>query len=257
MPEGPHADPVADGLRIVDAARSAGITLRLIGGVAVAVMCPSAASGGPLSRTYADVDVVSRREDRGRIEVLMAQLGYSADTTGNILHGRQRLIFWDGTNGRQVDVFVDRLEMCHTLELADRLDQPGPALPLADLLLAKLQVHETNERDYIDIAALLVDNALGPSQAIDSDRIATLIGADWGLWRTTTEVAERTRDHRFSWGSGPSPGQYVLAEQIDSLLALARETPKSRKWRMRARVGERVRWYELPEDMPSEQKELG
>jgi hypothetical protein len=35
---------------------------------------------------------------------------------------------------------------------------------------------------------------------------------------------------------------------LERLIATIDEVPKSRRWKMRASVGDRVRWYELPED---------
>jgi hypothetical protein len=33
------------------------------------------------------------------------------------------------------------------------------------------------------------------------------------------------------------------------LLALADSAPKSMKWKLRSNIGDRVRWYELPEEV--------
>ena len=40
-----------------------------------------------------------------------------------------------------------------------------------------------------------------------------------------------------------------LAAQIASLQQAIEDAPKSRAWRLRSRVGERVRWYETPEEV--------
>jgi hypothetical protein len=37
--------------------------------------------------------------------------------------------------------------------------------------------------------------------------------------------------------------------QARRLLELAESAPKGVKWRLRANVGDRVRWYELPEEV--------
>jgi hypothetical protein len=105
------------------------------------------ASDPPLRRAYADIDVVGHANQRRRITELLARLGYEADTVFNATHGARRLFFWDKANGRQLDVFLDKVEMCHVIDLGRRLDVPGPALAPADLLLLKLQVVETNEKD--------------------------------------------------------------------------------------------------------------
>src|SRR5258708_27811147 len=102
---------------------------------------------------------------------------------------------WDVRRRKQVDVFLDRAQLCHQLDFRDRLPLgAGPALPISDLLLMKLQIFETNAKDYTDIIALCVDNDFGAGpDAIDLDYLAGLTSDDWGLWRTTTMVAERVR----------------------------------------------------------------
>ena len=243
----PRADPVAEGARIAHAAEAAGLDLRLVGGVGVALRCPSAASP-PLSRTYEDVDVAGRAADRVRIGDLLTGAGYVADERFNALNGARRLLFFDTVNGRQLDVFLDRVELCHTIDLLPRLPIPGATLPLADLLLMKLQVVETNDKDFLDMAALLVDQpfAAHDDGAINVDYLCGLAGHDWGLWRTMTMVAGRLETHSASLGD-EAIGTTVR-EKVSELLERLDSTPKSRGWRLRSRLGDRVRWYELPDD---------
>ena len=139
----PNADPVTEGARIAQAAEDAELELRVVGGVAVALRCASSASP-PLSRTYKDVDVAGRAADRVRITALLTDAGYLADEQFNALNGARRLLFYDIPNQRRLDVFLDRVELCHKIDLLPRLSIPGATLPLADLLLMKLQVVETN-----------------------------------------------------------------------------------------------------------------
>jgi hypothetical protein len=47
----------------------------------------------------------------------------------------------------------------------------------------------------------------------------------------------------------PDNHVYEPVAQAGRLLEIAVETPKSMKWKLRANVGERVRWYELPEEV--------
>jgi hypothetical protein len=124
----PSADPVAEGARIAQAAHAAELDLRLVGGVGVALRCPSAASP-PLSRTYQDVDVAGRAADRVRIGQLLIDSGYVADERFNALNGARRLLFFDTSNGRQLDVFLDRVELCHKIDLLPRLGISGATLP--------------------------------------------------------------------------------------------------------------------------------
>jgi len=238
---------VSEGQRIAEAASSRSIVLRLAGGVGVALRCPSANSS-PLVREYADVDLVGRSKQREVIERLFVDLGYEPDTAFNALHGARRLFFWDGTNERQLDVFLDTVEMCHKLQLTDRLAIDDVTLPIADLLLMKLQIFETNAKDMLDITALFVDQELTDDDAgINMPYIEQLTRSDWGLWKTITMVAEKT-DHFSTSVRGLTHGSVVHARIVDFLERL-QASEKSRRWKIRARIGEKVRWYELPEDV--------
>ena len=234
----PLADVAAEGARIVAAAERHGLTVRLCGGAAVAHLCPSAARP-PLARPYKDVDVVGLRRERRALEELLAELGYEPRDEFNVLGGGERLLFWDAAHARQLDVLLDRFAMCHALDLRDRLAAHPITLEPADLLLTKLQVRETNERDVKDSLALVVD-----SQP-DVGRIADVLCADWGWWRTATDVLERV-------GAGAAELDAASAARARTWIERLRHEldtrPKSVAWRLRARVGDRVRWYEEPED---------
>lgn len=240
------ADPVAEARRLVGAALGAACTLRVLGGVAVALRCPSAQQV-PLARPYADIDLVAPRREARSVKDLLGSLGYHEDPAFNALHGASRLWFWDPTNQRQVDVFLDVFEMCHRLDLSERVRMPGETLPLADLLLCKLQVVQTNEKDFKDIIALVTDHDITEAQEeIDLAYIAGLTGRDWGLWRTATMVAERTVE--FARGLNGLTSYDMVRSRLDHLCEALGRSPKSRGWRLRARVGDRVTWYELPEE---------
>lgn len=243
----PLADPVAEGTRIVEAAAERRFPLRLIGGVAVAIQCPSGRQE-PLRRSYADIDLTTRGSARKDAIALMEELGYAADREFNTLHGHRRLYFYDEGNERQVDVFVDEANLCHRIDLRARLEAVPLTLPLADLAVLKLQVVETNEKDYLDICALFADHDLSEDESgINVAHIATLVGGDWGLWRTLVMVAERSA--RFARElPGFDAGERV-ASRLKRLETALEEAPKSRGWKLRARLGDRKRWYELPEEV--------
>jgi hypothetical protein len=244
--EAPQSDPVREGGRIVAAAAERGVPLRLTGGVAVAVRCPSAAEP-PLRRAYADIDLVTVGGARDATIELMEGLGYDGDREFNTLHGHRRLFFWDAANERQVDVFVDEAKLCHTIDFRDRLEAVPVTLSLADLLVMKLQVVETNEKDLLDVCAILGDHELSEDESgVNAAYVASLTASDWGLWRTLGMVAER--GERFAVELVGFAHGEVVAERLRLLRERLEVVPKSRGWKMRARVGERKRWYELPEE---------
>jgi hypothetical protein len=247
---GPLQNPLEEAARAIDAAEAAGLELRLTGGVAIATISPSALRP-PLQRTYGDIDYIGRRKDVGRIEELFAGLGYHAEEEFNSLHGERRLFFIDRENKREADVFLDSVPACHELELRDRLSIRPRTVPAADLLLSKLQVVNTTPKDYQDAIAVLADHEVvesdGPA-GIALERIEEVCCNDWGWWKTVTMVAEPTRemaDRMAADGQiGPEAG-----ERLRQIVERLGSAPKSRKWKLRARVGERVRWHEEPEDL--------
>jgi hypothetical protein len=165
---------------------------------------------------------------------------------------------------RPVDVLVDTLEMCHRLEFTDRLALSTPTLPVADLLLSKLQVVKINRKDVLDALVLLAEHPLRDNDgartstegegAINLSRITSITSNDWGWWRTVT-------------GNLDKLGQYLAADvqegdldvgrairhdpatQVEALRAAIDAAPKSSRWRLRARIGDRVTWYNEPEEM--------
>jgi hypothetical protein len=58
----------------------------------------------------------------------------------------------------------------HTIDLRDRFELDDATLPLADLLLTKLQIVQLNEKDVLDILALLADHELDPSENPEATR---------------------------------------------------------------------------------------
>lgn len=243
----PQADPVLEGGRIADAATAQQVPVRLTGGVAVARRCPSS-SFPPLARVYKDIDVVTVGPGGDATTKLLESLGYVADREFNTLHGSRRLFFWDPANERQLDVFVDEAQLCHRIDFRPRLELDAQTLPLADLLLMKLQVVETNEKDLIDICAILADHDLTEDErGVNIAYLASLAAGDWGLWRTLGMVAARAEEFAREL-PGLERGELVTA-RLERLRRRLEEAPKTRGWKMRARIGDRKRWYELPEEV--------
>jgi hypothetical protein len=248
----PVGDPLEEAVRIIEAAASSGLALKATGGVAIALICPSA-QRPPLQRSYQDIDFVARSGHADEITSFFAELGYQPEEEFNVLHGRRRLFFLDQDHQRQADVFLDGIEMCHRLDLRDRLDVLPRTLSAADLLLSKLQVVETNQKDYTDTIAILSDHELTQDDSgIGMGRISKVCSSDWGWWRTVTMVAERTREFAELAESSHGTDHTQAVARIDQLARALDEVPKSRRWKMRARVGDRIRWHEEPEDIDHE-----
>jgi hypothetical protein len=241
------ADVVAEGQRLLNKAAAAGVPLRLLGGVAIRLRAPGELSAA-FRRSYADLDFVTTRKGSRRAEEFLRQEGYAPHVAYNSLHGGERLLFFDDDHERQVDVFVGAFSMCHKIPLNDRIEVDQTSIPLAELLLTKLQIAELNEKDVRDALALLEGHAVGDAdgETINAGRIAALCAADWGLWRTITG----NLDTCCALAPGYDvPNRAEVETRLQELLHRIEAEPKTRSWRLRAKIGDRKRWYELPEEV--------
>jgi hypothetical protein len=246
--EVPLKDLVDESRRVLDAARQRGVVVRLAGGLAIWHLCP-AARNPPLSRQYGDLDLATTTGGVKPLTDLMLGLGYRPEARFNAMNGNTRLQFNDLANSRRVDVFVNELRMCHVIDFKDRIELLDDTLSAADLLLTKLQIVELNRKDLLDAIALLCDQkiGLGMSAGIDSGYLQRVWGQDWPLWRTSQltlgkigEAVPSILDENRS---------AVVLESVTALGTVIESGPKTLRWRLRARVGERIRWYELPEEV--------
>jgi len=246
-------DPLAESLRIVDLATDRGLQVRLMGGMAIRAHAPDWPAR--TRRVEVDLDFATRGKDRGAFYDMLAREGYTADKRHNALFGGKQAYFVDVPRSRPVDVLVDSLEMCHRFEFADRLSKSTPTLPLAELLLSKLQIVKINRKDVLDALVLLGEFPLGSGDdaTINVPLIARTTGTDWGWWRTIRQNLEKLD------GFVPEvldagelnvgrPLRHDLTAQIATLRDAIDAAPKSIKWRLRDQVGDRVQWYREPEE---------
>lgn len=245
----PLDDIHAEAARVANGAVAAGLKLRLMGGMAVYLTSPTAHQP-PYARTYADFDFAVEATDARSAASFLEAAGYVPEKMFNAIHGAQRLNFVHPAGRWPIDVVVDEVRMSHRIDLRGRIDGPGPTLALADLLLTKLQIWEINAKDLGDVVCLLADHELTDREAtdvIDRRRIVRLAGADWGLCHTIERnlhrVTEEVRNRP------PVESAFGPLAQVDALLSAIATAPKSLGWKARAKVGERMRWYETPEEV--------
>jgi hypothetical protein len=244
-----RADIVSEGKRVLETAKAEDVPLRLLGGVAIRLRSPGALPA-PFEREYADLDFLTAKGASGKAQALFRHAGYEPHKAFNALHGQERLLFFDDENDRQVDVFVGSFAMSHKIPVGERIEVDQATLPLAELLLTKLQIAELNEKDVKDALALLHGHEVGESDGdtVNAARVAELCARDWGLWRTITGNLATTRDHVGRYELGEEDERRLRA-RIDAILERIDQEPKSRGWKLRAKIGERKRWYELPEEV--------
>ena len=243
----PVPDLIEESRRLVDASNKKGVLVRLLRGVAVYLQSPQ--EGPLLPRPINDIDLVTRRGARTAVTGVLVAAGYAPDEMFNALHGSRRLLFFDDANGRKLDVFVGEFAMCHQVPIADRLDREPLTVPLAELLMTKLQIVQLTERDQRDIYNLVFHHDVTASggDAIEADYVGELCARDWGLWRTAKATIGQCQKNVADYQLPPAAVS-LIAERLDLLWAQIEATPKTARWRMRNRVGDRMRWYNEPEE---------
>jgi hypothetical protein len=238
-------------VKVVREANARGIPLKLIGGQAVRLLCPLFPNR---ARNDQDMDFACVSSKKRDVIGFFAEQGFLGDQRFNTLHGDRQMYFTTADGKTSVDVVMDRLNMCHVLDFADRIDRLPDTLDVADLLLTKLQVFELNRKDVHDILHLFSGFEVAEGDepgSIGIDRIGKVVSEDWGWWRTATMNLEKV----MLYAEGrppdlvPKDPPFDPSAQAKTLLDVCSEAPKTLKWKLRAKVGDRVQWYQLPEEV--------
>ncbi len=239
-----------EGRHIAEEGGRRGLTLKLSGGVAFYLMASDPGLLDRLGRDpIRDLDFIGRSDERTEYKQLFGDLGYEIDEDMLLAgEGRRFLFQKPGEVPVEVDLFIDRLQMCHTLELRDRLTVRPHTLPLIDLLLQKLQIIDLTRKDMIDVVSLTAGHDLGPGEdEIDVSYAEGLLGNDWGFYHTSMLNLERIKDYAASAPLEPGVRETV-EDRLSRFGSAVDAGPKSRKWKLRARVGTRKKWYEDVEE---------
>jgi hypothetical protein len=240
----PSACVVEEVRRIVDTAKAHGVTLRTIGAVAFRIHCQRhlgihSATG----REISDIDLVGYKRQGSEICNLMSELGYELNR--KMLIHEDRYFFSDARSRMKADVFLDKLEMCHTINFSGRLERDYPTVPLEELLLEKLQIVNIESKDIIDVAMLLSDHDAGShkSETIDKTYVAKLLADDWGFYYTATTNLSKISQAVEHMATIETSDKARIAENIELIRTEIETYPKSLAWKLRARVGPKAKWY--------------
>ena len=247
--EGPLPQILDEARRLASAALEQDVPIRLVGGLAVRIRVDEAFHPG-LSREYKDIDFVTLKGRKKQVAAFIEGMGYEPQAQFNAMNGHERLLFFDLGNERQLDVFVGAFRMCHEIPITNRITLDPMTLPLAELLLTKLQIVNLNEKDLRDVIAILHHHEIADhdGDTINADRVARLCAEDWGLWRTCKMNVERVHDGIEGYDIAQSERE-IVEERLDRLWARIEAEPKTRGWRLRDRIGDRRRWYDEPEEV--------
>jgi hypothetical protein len=265
----------AEAADLVAGAAGVGVTLRVVGSAGIRLHC---AGPGPLmdaiGRPAKDIDFIVPQQHRKGMRRFLESRGYVIDRDLLIAMEGRRYTFSHPGHGTDVDVFVERLEFCHTIEVAGRLGAHPVTIGLDELLLQKVQIIEPTTTDVIDTGVLLATHTVAGGSggagsgdgggsagggaagipavcpvAIDGPRIAQLLSRDWGFHHTATRNLARARDRASQPGTDLGPAARPLVQaRAGQLLALIEAEPKTRTWRMRDRIGERKQWWQDVDD---------
>jgi hypothetical protein len=176
---------------------------------------------------------------------MLASAGYSDDPQVYVDSEGSRLVAEHAGIGMHIDVFLDKLEFCHTVLWKDRLEIDPETIPLAELLLQKMQIVEINEKDLIDTITLLLEYPLGDSDddTVNIDRVAAICAKDWGWWRTLTMNLDKVRQMAAHYEQLTDEETIRVADQVQAALDRVEAEPKSMSWKLRAKIGDRKKWY--------------
>jgi len=228
------------------------IVMRLIGALAFRSHCPNYGYiQDALGRVFTDIDFATYTQHVKDISRLMPELGYHEDKMVTQLFGERRMLFHDLKYGRHIDVFIDKLDFCHAIPLNGRLEADTVTLPLAELLVEKMQIVQLNEKDVIDTIMLLREHPVGESdkETVNARVISRLTAADWGLWRTLTRNLELVASMLDHYDQLSEDDRLIVHGRIKELKDRIAAEPKSMKWKLRSKIGERVKWYKDVEEL--------
>ncbi len=231
---------------ILQVSQEAGLLLRVIGSLAFQIHCPQFGYlQAAMGRAYTDIDFAAYGKQSKPIQNLLTSLGYQENREVFISSEGMRSILENSAAGLHVDIFYDKLDFCHTIYWKDRLEVDIPTIPLAELLLEKMQIVQINEKDVVDTIMLLLEHPLGDSdrETINIQRIAKLCAGDWGLWRTTTMNLDKVQKLAQGYEQLSAEQKQKVQTQVKTALTRLENEPKPMAWKLRARVGDRVKWY--------------
>ena len=242
-------------LRIIKEADSRQVPVRILGGAAIRMHCPGhQGMYEKLKRVPKhDMDFATYKKFRPMTKQLFTDLGYepyvSLMLTGAT--GRHRQIFNDKDGNKAIDVFLGVLEMCHNIDYEGRLEVDSPTVPLAELLLQKLQIVQTNEKDVQDTIILLLEHDIGKTDKneINEDQVAKVLANDWGFYYTVTTKLGEIKGFLDKYEALSKEDRALLVERIDKLKDRIEKEPKSFQWKMRAKAGPSVKWYRVVEEV--------
>jgi len=232
--------------KIVEAANKRGVLLRLLGAAAFLYHCPEHREMyKKLKRRLTDVDVVTYSKFKSTlIEQAMTDVGLKQQRH-YVWHAESREIYYND-EGLFVDVFRDTLDFSHVVNFRGRLELDDPTIPVEDLFLEKLQIHDITQKDFKDVIVLLLEHNLGGKEnreEIEASYIANVFSDDWGFYYDAVNNLNKIKDYADGFDLLTSAQKQTVRRKITDLLGRIEDQPKTGKWNRRAKKGTRKPWY--------------
>ncbi|MEM4246243.1 MAG: hypothetical protein QW390_02990, partial [Candidatus Bathyarchaeia archaeon] len=220
-------------VEITDAAKKESIVLRIMGALAVRIHSADLVPlHKKLGRELTDIDLIGYRRQEREITAFLERLGYHELKAGVTpgLYASRKIYLTD--KGDHIDVFFDKIEMCHSIDFRGRLEADYPTIPLAELVLEKLQIVKINEKDIKDMIILLIGHELGKERdQIDAWTISDLLSRDWCFYYTFTTNLKKVKEYSQKYPELTKDQTNRIADRIDRFLAMIEEAPKTMAWK--------------------------
>jgi hypothetical protein len=244
---------IDEALKILRAASEAKVALKMLGGLAIKIhslneeeFANRLGRSAEPGQEYSDVDFATYYKSREGVRRVMESLGYSKRPSTMSTSASQRQIYFHPKGWFYIDVFWDKLKAAnHPISFRGRLEIDPVSIPLADLLLEKLQIISFSQKDMIDTLLLLRAHTVEGKEleTVSTDRVARVLSGDWGFWYTVTTNLHGIGEHVKEMSVLSSQEASDLSSKVEKLLYVANSVPKSLRWKLRAIPGSRRKWY--------------
>jgi hypothetical protein len=236
---------IEEAIRIQSEAEKAGLHLRMLGALAFRYQCPkNTAHFEALERRITDIDFAASIRDRDQLLSFFKKQDYVVDENALVIGGGYRYIFENLRKQKHIDVFFDQLEMCHTVVFKDRLNINSYTISLPDLLLEKMQIVEISRKDFKDTAVLLLEHEIGQDDTkINVGYIGKIMSDDWGFFHTFSTNLNKLKDMVYEFSNFNKSEKEIILQRIEEILESVNNSEKSLKWKLRARIGTKLKWY--------------
>jgi hypothetical protein len=242
---------VNEAVKLAENAEDSKIILRMLGATAIRLHCPrNQKLFETLDRKITDIDFAAYGKQKSAITKFISEHGYQQPQHLTIGAFVDREIF-EGTNGKHIDVFFDKLEFCHTISFSRRLENDRPTVPLSELLLEKMQIVQINEKDLKDTTVMLLEHDIGngDNDIVNSEIVTKALATDWGFYYTVTVNLGKVKNYVEKFARLGQEEIGLVEARINKLLELVEREPKSMGWKMRAKVGTKKKWYRDVEEV--------